>query len=721
MFFFRGVGHSFMTVFDNNHARLDGPPVVHSVRPGPPSAEINALKHELRKSKAEAEVQKQAEERLKDHGNKLQEKVKILQDKIETMGIEDRHVHSAFRRLEDNDLRQKDSLNRIREELQRTAQLSSGYKHELAILQKKHEDVLALLHIRTSELHEAQQFLSKPDDTSDAEVMRTVEKLDAEIYQIAAQIANTVQFSRDQRMQPHLVDQLAEDAGLADILGLALVQLLKSKQHHEDPICVQIALQACMSQYAAWMIQTWDFKPRGEQRLIEKIYAGIIQDESQTVSARWRVLTRSYLRTLVDEGTMTHWLQCFLIGHISDVLRVSGLTDDPRELCQAVERLFGKQMRSIVKLSLDIREAAGERIMSGNVEAIVIKAGTPFDQQQMEDAFAEERDVKDKESVIRDLVKAKFNKRACLFQIKVAQALMERQNDVVAIAATGFGKTLSFWIPLLMALEDGEDKLIIIVTPLNILGKQNVNLLQRANIQAMAIDARNATNEVFEDVQAGKYQVVVLNPEIIMEDDGHCEKLWKKPKFTLKILHVIFDEGHCVKEWSAFREQYKHVGALRYLIPETIPFYVASATLPSTVLLDVGRMLQLREGCTEHIIRSNDRPNIAISVRKMQLSARSFEDLNFLIPEDFKDGDPPPSKFLIFFDNIKEAEAAVKHLRSRLPEPLRDKIKHFRSIMMPEYRDDEYDALKNSDIFGLCVTDSFGMGLDLPDILLIIQ
>ncbi|KAI0727731.1 hypothetical protein C8Q72DRAFT_744305, partial [Fomitopsis betulina] len=72
-------------------------------------------------------------------------------------------------------------------------------------------------------------------------------------------------------------------------------------------------------------------------------------------------------------------------------------------------------------------------------------------------------------------------------------SLYKRQDDVVGVAATGSGKTLSFWILLLMALEDGQDKLIIVVTPLNILGKRNVDLLARANINGVAIDAKNVS------------------------------------------------------------------------------------------------------------------------------------------------------------------------------------------------------------------------------------
>ncbi|KAH9919666.1 P-loop containing nucleoside triphosphate hydrolase protein [Amylocystis lapponica] len=308
---------------------------------------------------------------------------------------------------------------------------------------------------------------------------------------------------------------------------------------------------------------------------------------------------------------------------------------------------------------------------------------------------------------IRDLVKSKFKKQPCLFQVKVAQALRERQNDVVAIAATGSGKTLSFWIPLLMALEDKEDKLIIVVTPLNILGKQSVDILQEAGLSGVAVDAKTARKETFQEIEAGKHQVVVMNPEIIMQAGGYCEQLWRKPAFTSKLLYVVFDEGHCISEWI--------------LIPDTIPFYVASATLPAPVLLDVADTLHLRKGHTEHIFRSNDRPDIGLAVRKMQYAAASYHDLDFLIPDGFQEGDIPPPKFLIFFDNTKEAEAAVRHLRSRLPDHLRHKTKHLHSIMTPDYRTDEYEALRNGDTYGLCVTDSFGMGLDLPNIQLIIQ
>ena len=99
---------------------------------------------------------------------------------------------------------------------------------------------------------------------------------------------------------------------------------------------------------------------------------------------------------------------------------------------------------------------------------------------------------------ICDLTKEVTGKRPCWFQVKVARAVY-KGKDVVACAPTGAGKTLSFWIPLLMALKDGLDPMVqvVVVTPLNLLGKQNVDSLEKMNLAAVAVDSQNASPETF--------------------------------------------------------------------------------------------------------------------------------------------------------------------------------------------------------------------------------
>ena len=178
------------------------------------------------------------------------------------------------------------------------------------------------------------------------------------------------------------------------------------------------------------------------------------------------------------------------------------------------------------------------------------------------------------------------------------------------------------------------------------------------------------------------------------------EKLWKKPKVTKRILNFIFDEGHCISQWGTFRKEYLHVGALQYLIPECIPFYVASATLPNPTLLDIFDILKLRQGLTENIMCSNDQPEISLMVRELSFPANSFRDLNFLIPEGVSEGNTIPGKFLVFFDSKKDAERACKYLRKLLLRHLQKKLKWFHADLTQQSREQLCEQMRNNEVWG---------------------
>ena len=59
-----------------------------------------------------------------------------------------------------------------------------------------------------------------------------------------------------------------------------------------------------------------------------------------------------------------------------------------------------------------------------------------------------------------------FGHRPCIWQLKAVETILRQDQDVVCIAGTGLGKTLTFWMPLLFC----KDGIQIVVTPLNILG-----------------------------------------------------------------------------------------------------------------------------------------------------------------------------------------------------------------------------------------------------------
>ncbi|KAJ3473564.1 hypothetical protein NLI96_g12939 [Meripilus lineatus] len=171
---------------------------------------------------------------------------------------------------------------------------------------------------------------------------------------------------------------------------------------------------------------------------------------------------------------------------------------------------------------------------------------------------------------IRAKVQEKFQKRPCRWQCQVAQSIMQGQDVIIAVG-TGMGKTLAFFISILFS----RGKIQIIVTALNVLGKQNVDQLEKAGISAISISADTATHDNFRAIEDGKHQVVIVSPEQIMKPGGGFEKLFKKADFTSRIISVVFDEAHCITQWGSFRPEYRELSRLRYLIPK-IPFVLAS-------------------------------------------------------------------------------------------------------------------------------------------------
>lgn len=95
--------------------------------------------------------------------------------------------------------------------------------------------------------------------------------------------------------------------------------------------------------------------------------------------------------------------------------------------------------------------------------------------------------------------------------------------------------------------------------------------------------------------------------------------------------------------------------------------------------------------------------------RPLAFPANSFRDLDFLIPDCFREGDPAVPPFLVSFDNTKEAEKSVTYLRTRLPTSLSEKVCWFHSTMTQQYREDKVEAMREGSVWGLCCTDAFGM------------
>ncbi|KAL1742753.1 P-loop containing nucleoside triphosphate hydrolase protein [Schizophyllum fasciatum] len=308
---------------------------------------------------------------------------------------------------------------------------------------------------------------------------------------------------------------------------------------------------------------------------------------------------------------------------------------------------------------------------------------------------------------VRAQVQEAFHLSLCYWQIRAIRAVCLAQSsrrDVCLISATGSGKTITFLAPLLFAPMG----LMVIITPLNLLGEQIAAQLKGFGISAVALSAATSTSKVFQDIRSMKYRVVVTNVEIAKRPRGEFDKLWRDRKWTSRLICIVWDEAHCVSKWADFRAEYKDAGRIRRMLPDHVPFYLVSATLPPAVLTDVYHNLGMRASAVDVFHRSNDRPNIHLVVRRMLHPLGSFRDLDFIVTDNGR----VPLKFVIFFDSIQESVDAVDYLRTRLRPEDRHRIKWFNSHMTTQFRDDEMDNLASGETWGLACTDSFGLGID---------
>ena len=123
---------------------------------------------------------------------------------------------------------------------------------------------------------------------------------------------------------------------------------------------------------------------------------------------------------------------------------------------------------------------------------------------------------------------------------------------------------------------------------------------------------------------------------------------------------------HCISEWGgSFRTDYAKIGALRGRVGRSVPFVVASATLPTHVLDTVKKNLQLAADSVL-ISLTNERKNIALSTRVMQFDKDTKADLRFSVPNGTSQPEDIPVT-LIYTNSRIESEDICEAINTYLP------------------------------------------------------
>ncbi|KAJ6469073.1 P-loop containing nucleoside triphosphate hydrolase protein [Mycena vitilis] len=307
------------------------------------------------------------------------------------------------------------------------------------------------------------------------------------------------------------------------------------------------------------------------------------------------------------------------------------------------------------------------------------------------------------------------------FQLKCMGAQKLRQ-DILVFASTGAGKTGIAAGPHLLPSSKG--KVTLVVSPLLSLHEEQVATFRNEfGLKATAINSANGgcTKPIMEGVVNGTWQIVILSPEMLLSR-RFIDGVLRKSEFGARCLSVFIDEAHCISHWGdSFRKKYASIGIIRAFLPRSTPFVAVTATLTPRVRDDLVHKLQFNPNDYIFCSIGNDRPNVAQIVRALEHPANSYRDLDFMVdptarPEQI-------TKAFLYTDDIKDGGKIGDHLNGRVHPDFRSRglVRPYNAGMSPKYRAEVMALFKAGIVRILICTDAAGMGVDIPDVGLVVQ
>lgn len=179
------------------------------------------------------------------------------------------------------------------------------------------------------------------------------------------------------------------------------------------------------------------------------------------------------------------------------------------------------------------------------------------------------------------------------------------KKDVLALLPTGGGKSLCFQIPAMVT-----DGICIVVSPLIALIKNQVDNLKNKGIKALALTGGISQDDIIDLLDNciyGNYKFLYLSPERLQQD------LVRDRIQEMKVNLIAIDEAHCISQWgNDFRPSYLSCSILRDLAPQ-VPIIALTATATAIVAKDIIENLKLTNPLIEKTSYARD--NISFAVR----------------------------------------------------------------------------------------------------------
>jgi len=275
-----------------------------------------------------------------------------------------------------------------------------------------------------------------------------------------------------------------------------------------------------------------------------------------------------------------------------------------------------------------------------------------------------------------------------LGQAEVVEAMLAGR-DVLSVAPTGSGKSISYWVP---AVVDGG--LTLVVSPLIALMKDQVDRLTELNVPATFINSSIDWPQQVDRLRgaiAGEYRLLFMAPERL-----------GRPKFMdqlagLRVSRVVVDEAHCISTWGHdFRPDYRLLAAAIQACGRP-PVAGFTATATPQVLADIGRSLDLKEPFIS--VTGFNRPTLTLAVVRCRGERAKRDELRRLLAN-------PAERALVYVGTVRASEELAAEMG----------IACYHGQQDPALRRRIQEDFTQGRTRVVVATSAFGMGVDIADI-----
>lgn len=269
-------------------------------------------------------------------------------------------------------------------------------------------------------------------------------------------------------------------------------------------------------------------------------------------------------------------------------------------------------------------------------------------------------------------------------------------KDTLGLMPTGGGKSLTFQVPALT-----QKGVCIVISPLISLMKDQVDHLRQKNIGAAAIYSGMRRDDIvatLENCIFGGIKILYISPERVGSD------LFKAKLLHMRVSFITVDEAHCISQWGYdFRPSYLQISEIRKLVPDA-PVLALTATATPEVITDIQKQLGFEK---ENVFRmSFERKNLAYVVRRTE--SKEAEAVHIL---------------------QSVSGSAIVYVRSRRRTKQVAELLHNNGIsatwyhagLEPAEKAQRQEDWQNDKIRVIVATNAFGMGIDKPDVRLVIH